>query len=119
MTLEDCYRNIGADYQGTVQRLFSGAFVERMVRKFLDDPSFQKLKEAMDKGEREEAFRAAHTLKGVSQNLGFTNLYEPGAELTQCLRKDMEPGAWELFKKTEEEYRKTTEAVRAFFDQGV
>ena len=24
-----------------------------------------------------EAFRAAHTLKGVCQNLGFTNLYQP------------------------------------------
>jgi len=33
-----------------------------------------------------EAFRAAHTLKGVCQNLGFTNLYQPTCDLTEVLR---------------------------------
>ena len=31
----------------------------------------------MAAGDAKEAFMAAHTLKGVSQNLGFDNLYEP------------------------------------------
>ena len=36
-----------------------------------------KLEAAMAAGDAEGAFMAAHTLKGVSQNLGFDNLYEP------------------------------------------
>ena len=31
----------------------------------------------------EEAFRAAHTLKGVCLNLGFDELYEVSAEITE------------------------------------
>lgn len=34
----------------------------------------------------EGAFMAAHTLKGVSQNLGFDNLYEPAVVVTEALR---------------------------------
>ena len=32
------------------------------------------------------AFEAAHALKGVLGNLGLTPLYEPVAEMTECLR---------------------------------
>ena len=35
---------------------------------------------------REAAFRAAHTLKGVAQNLGFQKLYLSSAALTEALR---------------------------------
>ena len=34
----------------------------------------------------ETAFRAAHTLKGVAQNLGFDSLYRAAADLTEHLR---------------------------------
>ncbi len=43
----------------------------RFALKFLDDESMDKLEAAMAVGDAEEAFMAAHTLKGVSQNLGF------------------------------------------------
>lgn len=40
----------------------------------------------MAAGDAKEAFVAAHTLKGVSQNLGFDNLYEPAVVVTEALR---------------------------------
>ena len=43
-----------------------------------------------------EAFRAAHTLKGVCQNLGFTNLYQPTYDLTEVLRTGTLEGTKEL-----------------------
>ena len=60
--------------------------VEKFARKFLDDPSYQTLVETMDKADYEEAFRAAHTLKGVCANLGFTQLFKVSSDLTEELR---------------------------------
>ena len=58
----------------------------RFALKFLDDESMDKLEAAMAAGDAEGAFMAAHTLKGVSQNLGFDNLYEPAVVVTEALR---------------------------------
>lgn len=77
MTIEQCYSAIESNYEEVLGR-FAGnkMLVEKFARKFLDDPSYQTLVETMDKADYEEAFRAAHTLKGVCANLGFTQLFK-------------------------------------------
>ena len=61
--------------------------IKKFAKKFLDDGSFQSLKDNLAAGNGEEAFRAAHTLKGVCQNLGFDNLYTVSFEITEKLRE--------------------------------
>ena len=56
---------------------------------------------------------AAHTLKGVCQNLGFTNLYQPTYELTEVLRADTPEGSKEWFDRVTEQYNITIDAIRA------
>ena len=46
------------------------------------------LQEALEQQNTETAFRAAHTLKGVAVNLGFTRLYHAAAALTEVLQDD-------------------------------
>ena len=60
-----------------------------------------------------EAFRAAHTLKGVCQNLGFTNLYQPTYDLTEVLRTGTLEGTKELFDSVACQYKITINAIRA------
>ena len=74
MTLKDCYMQMGADYEETVQRLRSESLIQRIILKFPQDPSYQELCQALADGNIEVAFRAAHTLKGVCQNLGFKSV---------------------------------------------
>ena len=74
MTLKDCYMQMGADYEETVQRLRSG----------------------------------------VCQNLGFKNLYEPSAELTERLRPLQETETDDLMQKVTEEYNRTVKAIEDF-----
>ena len=69
MTIKECYDAMGADYQNTLNRFPNEAFIKKFVLKFLDDNSYANLKEAIAAGNVEEAFRAAHTLKGVCLNL--------------------------------------------------
>ena len=83
MTIQECYKKMGADYQEVLERLYNEAMICKFVRMFLQDDSFQILEEALRRGDVKEAFRGAHTLKGVCQNLGFSNLYAPTYTLTE------------------------------------
>lgn len=71
-----------------------------------------KLKESLAKNDGEEAFRAAHTLKGVCLNLGFDELFEVSAELTEKLRERKTAGSEELFQKVSQKYQKTVMAIQ-------
>ena len=83
MSLKECYDKMGADYEDVLSRLRSEVLVRKFALKFLDDDSYANLKAAMESG---KAFRGAHTLKGVAQNLGFGPLYKAAAEVTESLR---------------------------------
>lgn len=113
MTVKECYQAMGADYEGVLNRLQSEALVEKFTLKFLADPSAGELRRAVAEQRREEAFRAAHTLKGISQNLGFTRLYESSQALTQALRGDRFPECQPLMDRFEQNYDQTVEAIRA------
>lgn len=112
MTVKECYEQMGSDYEGVLGRMGSEAMIKRFALKFLQDPSFNNLKESLEKNDGEEAFRAAHTLKGVCLNLGFDELYEVSAEITEKLRGKETVGSEDLFKKVDEKYQKTVEAIK-------
>ena len=86
MTTKECYEKIGSNYDSVLSRFGNEALVKRFALKFLKDPSYADLKEALEARDAERAFRAAHTLKGVCLNLGFDRLYETSAALTEDLR---------------------------------
>ena len=113
MTVRECYEELGSDFDKVLSRLVSEALVKKFALKFLDDPSFQQLKEAIDTKDVETAFRAAHTLKGICLNLGFDNLFTPSQELTEKLRgAESVEGTDELLAAVEKEYNRTCEALR-------
>ena len=64
MTVQECYESMGSDFEGVLGRMGSEAMVKRFALKFLDDPSYGNLVKAVEEQNAEEAFRAAHTLKG-------------------------------------------------------
>lgn len=86
ISMREAYEKIGANYDDACARLMGGEMLARFALKFLDDESMDKLEAAMAAGDAEGAFMAAHALKGVSQNLGFDNLYEPAVVVTEALR---------------------------------
>lgn len=113
--IQDAYEKIGADYNDVVRRLTSEALVVRFAGKFLQDNSFENLCTALANNDVNGAFLASHTLKGIAQNMGFSNLFEPSNALAEFLRPIPETaaGSEELFAAVEAEYNKTTEAIRA------
>lgn len=105
MTIQECYKEMGADYEEVFHRLPRESMVRKFALMFLNDDSYPKLEQSLKEGNAQEAFRAAHTLKGVCQNLGFTNLYQPAYELTEVLRAGTLEGSGEWFARVTEQSR--------------
>ena len=118
MTIKECYEQIGADYEDVHSRLRSDLLIRKFFLKFPDDKSFGQLKEALESGDREGAFRGAHTLKGVAQNLGFVPLYEAAHRLTEDLRPEgrgaVPEEIAEAFVLVNEAYEKIIETAEQF-----
>ena len=107
ISMREAYEKIGANYDDACARLMGEEMLARFALKFLDDESMDKLEAAM------AAFMAAHTLKGVSQNLGFDNLYEPAVVVTEALRgADAVDGAREGMHALQQQYAATMSALR-------
>lgn len=117
MELKEVYEKIGGDYEDVVRRLMGEKLVKKFLLKFLDDKSYDDLERTLNEGDYKEAFRAAHTLKGVCQNLSLTSLYQVSSQLTEELRNDdtaipSNPNIPEYMSKVTEEYQKTINTIR-------
>ena len=106
------------DYQEILSRFGSEAMVNRFAISFLNDPSFEQLKEGLEENDGEKAFRAAHTLKGVCLNLGFNGLNELSSELTEKLRGHSTEGTEPLFEAVKEKYESMIETIRELQNEG-
>lgn len=112
MTVKECYDAIGGNYDEIMGRFRKEERVIKFAVRFLQDPSYDLLSAAVA-GRTEEAFRAAHTLKGVCQNLSFTELYEPSAAITEALRGGDFEQADSLMPQVKAAYEKAVAGLRA------
>ena len=117
MQLEQCYASFGGNYQDVKSRLMKDELIQRLVIKFLADKSYENLSAAIGQKDYGEAFRAVHTLKGVSQNLSFDQMSRSTETLTETLRKwesvpvDEEACA-QQFEQVSKDYAAVVDAIR-------
>ena len=117
MSIEECYQQIGGDYNQVLARLMTPKLVVRFITKFLTDNSFDQLKTALEQGNGKDAFRAAHTLKGVCQSLGLGNLLASTEVITELLRHQegsIPPQAQACFEAVRRDYENTVTAIQSF-----
>lgn len=109
----------GADVQGTLRRFMGN---EKMYLKFLKmfpaDANYQNLGANLEAGNYEEAFKCAHTLKGVSANLGLTPVQTAVSGLVEELRskKNEEVDAAKagaMWQELKREYERFVEIISA------
>ena len=106
MELKEVYEKIGGDYDDVVRRLMGEKLVRKFLLKFLDDKSYADLERTLSEGDYKEAFRAAHTLKGVCQNLSLTSLRNEDTAVPG------NPNISDYMSKVTAEYHKTIEAIQ-------
>ncbi len=80
-------RERGCDVDNALVRFLNNeAFYEKCFKKFFDDPAFPALGEALKEKNADEAFRHAHTLKGLASNMGLTAIHDMASEIVEPLR---------------------------------
>ena len=114
MTLKECYAAMGGNYEDVISRLRSERLVQKFVLKFLNDGSYDLLCRSLEEQNYEEAFRAAHTIKGVCQNLSITKLQDSSSRLCESLRNGYTPESDALASETKEDYARTVAVIRSF-----
>ncbi len=78
----------GIDYEDAMERFDgSASFYKKLALRYLEVTYYQDLDRALKAGDFDEAYQAAHTLKGTSGNLSLTRLYEAASSLTAALRE--------------------------------
>ena len=83
----DALREYGADVdEGLTRCMGNEAFYIRLTGVALADGNFARLESALAEQNAQEAFEAAHALKGALGNLSLTPLFEPAKQLTEILR---------------------------------
>lgn len=112
MTIRECYQAIDADFEEVYRRIPSEALIRKFALKFTEDKSMAQLAEALRSRNAEEAFRAAHTLKGLCLNLSFSAMAAPVCELTELLRGGKMDGCEPVYERLAREYEKTVRFLK-------
>ena len=115
MTVKECYGAMEGNYQEVEARLRTEERIKKFLCKVPEDKSYELLCNSLEQGNMDEAFRAAHTIKGVCQNLALTKLGNSAQILTDYLRDRREYTAEveELFAQVKKDYEKTVECIRS------
>ena len=112
MELREMYEICGGDLDKVMARLQSEVLVRKLLGMFLGDQSFATLDAAMAEQDTEKAFRAAHTLKGMTGDLGLENLYKATSALTEALRHEGNGDPNLLYQDVKESYEIAVNAIK-------
>lgn len=111
----ESFRNImesyGVDYDDTLRRFLNNeSFYFKILSMFPKDGSLEKLSAAIANGNLEEAFEAAHTLKGVAGNLGLTPLFNAVCTIVESLRMGTHTDEYpQMLAAISDEYKRALE----------
>ena len=109
MNIQECYAAMGGDYNDVVSRLRTDDRIARFLVRILDDKNMEALRKNIEERNLPEAFRAAHTMKGICMNLSLTKLNTSVASITEMLRGRTEytPEIEPLLAEVERDYELT------------
>lgn len=83
----------------------------KFLNRFPEDMNFQNMQQQFQQGNLEEAFKAAHTLKGLAANLGLDGIIKSVYPITEKLRAGLADGVAELMEQAEKEYKQIMEIL--------
>lgn len=89
---------IDYDYDLVLDRFCRNeALLQKFLLRFVDDPTFEALRASVATRATAEIERNAHTMKGLSANLGFTALSACCAQIVDAVRNQNEAEIPALF----------------------
>ncbi len=114
--MKDKLAQIGVEYDETLKRFMGKEdFYLRMLKKFLDDKNYGELKQAVADKNWPEAFKHAHTVKGLCGNLSLGDMLKYVVPLTEELRSEPynEETILAYMEDANKAYDQTVEVIRS------
>lgn len=107
MEFRDALISLDVNLPETLHR-FSGneGLLRRFVMRFPQDATYRELKDAIEQGDSQKIERTAHTLKGLSANLGFGKLQAACNDLVIAVRQGQGSSVPALYETVRAEYDK-------------
>lgn len=106
----------GIDIDDLMNRLMGKTdMIQRFIRRFPADESFNLLQRNLDEGNCEDAFRTCHTLKGLCANLSMKEMWNVISQQVEMLRAGEIEKAKEIMPKISEMYRKMIDDIERIF----
>lgn len=107
----------GIDYADAIDRFDGdGDFYKTLALKYLENDQFVNLVAAMEVKDFNEGYEAAHTLKGVSGNLSFAELYKASAAVSEALNQGEYQAAESLMPEVKSAHEKVIQGLVAWQD---
>ncbi|WP_139332605.1 response regulator [Aquipseudomonas alcaligenes] len=107
----------GLELESALQRLAGdSALLRRLLERFCDSEqgSIARVRQALLAGERGEAERLVHSLKGLAGNVGARELAQRAGDLESMLRHKREGFEFEtLLARVEQDLRRLVDSIRA------
>lgn len=115
--MEDVFRqkllDAGVNIETAMERFMNNEqLLERFLKKFPQDTNYKELLAAVEEKRYEDAFKAAHTLKGVCGNLSLDSLYENVCTVVELLRSGKGEEMDSELPKVKAEYERVVEILK-------
>ena len=107
MNIQEFYDSIDESYEYvSISLIGYQKLEEKFFRKFLVDPNYDQIKEAVIKIDYDEILRTTHTMKGIASNLEFTHLQQKSAKAVDMIRAGQREEVLPVIGEIEKEYLK-------------
>lgn len=107
----------GIDYVDAMERMDNDAELYKMLAlKYLNNTKYAELVAALEVQDFDEAYKAAHSLKGVAGNLSFAKLFDVAAAMSEALFKGEYQAAEKMLGDLTRENDKVVEGLTKWSD---
>lgn len=111
--LRERLKQAGVGWESAMERFLNNeTLYERFLRKFIADESFQGLLQAMEEKKYEEAFKFAHTFKGLTGNLSLDSLYQNIQPIVEELRAGNGDGVEKIIEQIKKDYTEICDIIK-------
>lgn len=88
MTMAELYSKIGANYCEVRSRLGNDRIIERFIRRFAEEKTFDRLKEAYESNDEKEIYNEICTFVEVCKSLSLSKLEETAGVIMEAYRPE-------------------------------
>jgi HPt (histidine-containing phosphotransfer) domain-containing protein len=104
---------MNGDYEGVKGRLLTDERIKKYLIKFANATDYQQMVDAIEQNDYDLAFRMSHNLKGVSLNLGITQLQKTSEVLCEEYRNGApQNDVTGLLQAVTDAYNQTIDAIQ-------